>query len=58
MNWGFEDGIAAALLIGGAAVAAWLIFKLIYRVTMRMILLAVVLIAALAIWAQLAVGVF
>jgi len=58
MNWGIEDFAAAAVLIltvvlGIAAVR--------YRVKaqpVRGILFAVIVIAALAVWAHLAVGIF
>ena len=53
--WGLEDFLAAALLLGGAWVAGEIVGRLVARRPERIMLLAIVAIATLAIWAQLAV---
>jgi hypothetical protein len=56
MNWGAEDFVAAALLLGGVGLA----FEVAVRVTRstlgRVLIGAVLLTALLVIWAELAVG--
>jgi uncharacterized membrane protein YfcA len=56
MNWGPEDFLAAALLLGGAAVGVELALRLPRR--LRLPVAGLVLAAMLLIWAELAVGIW
>ena len=58
MNWGAEDFIAAAILLGGAMAGVWAVRRYAPNPTMRLIGYALVLAALLLIWAELAVGIF
>ena len=58
MNWGFEDVVAATLLIAGALLAIMAVRRLVHRRSLRLVFIAIVLLVVLAIWAHLAVGVF
>ena len=58
MNWGSEDFIAALLLIGGAALALFVLIRLCR--TRRRRIAAIISIAGLTVllWIELAVGIF
>ena len=58
MNWGLEDFIAAAVLVSGAAVGVWAIRRFAPNGSVRLIGYALVLVALVFIWAELAVGIF
>ncbi|SMF61361.1 hypothetical protein [Allosphingosinicella indica] len=58
VQWGAEDFLAAALLIGGAGALIELAIHRTRRGRMRVLLIAAVAAAFLLIWAELAVGIF
>lgn len=58
VNWGVEDFIAAALLLGGASLALEATVRLVRGAMPRMLLGLTILLALALIWAQLAVGIF
>ena len=58
MNWGIEDFAAAAVLLIGAAVALAVVFRSVRTQPARGLLAVGVVLATLAIWAHLAVGIF
>jgi hypothetical protein len=58
MNWGIEDLAAAAVLIGGAAIALTIVLRSIRNAMLRAILAIGIILGVLAIWAHLAVGIF
>lgn len=58
MNWGIEDFIAAAVLIGGAGLGIELAVRLIKSRTAMFAAIAGVLAVLLLIWAEVAVGIF
>jgi hypothetical protein len=57
MNWGMEDLAAAAGLLLAAALALTAVFRIVQSRRWRAILTVAVLVAVLAVWAQLAVGI-
>ena len=57
MNWGAEDLAAAAVLLLATVVAVAVVFKTNRNRMWRVILTGAVILAVLAIWAQLAVGI-
>ena len=57
MNWGIEDVLAAAMLVGGAIIAIALIRRFAKRKSARVLLTALVALVFLAVWAHLAVGI-
>ena len=58
MNWGFEDFVAAAALLGGSSIALALIYESFPSPLSRVLLSSGVVLVTLAIWAHLAVGIF
>lgn len=58
VNWGPEDFIAAALLIGGAGLAFELVLRLTRNPSYRLAGAVVIGIAFMLTWAELAVGIF
>jgi hypothetical protein len=58
MNWGKEDFLAAAVLIGGAGLGIELAVRLIKSRNVLLIAIAGVLAVLLLVWAELAVGIF
>jgi hypothetical protein len=57
MNWGIEDFTAAAALIAAAWIGIALVRRYVLGKILRPVLLAGVVLAVLAIWAHLAVGI-
>jgi hypothetical protein len=57
MNWGIEDFTAAAVLLAAAWIGTALVRRYIHGKVLRRVLLAGVVLAVLAIWAHLAVGI-
>jgi hypothetical protein len=57
MNWGVEDVVAAAVLIASAGTGIALVRRYVSGRTLRLVLIAGVVLVVLAIWAQLAVGI-
>jgi len=57
VNWGAEDFLAAALLIGGAGLSLELVVRFIGGATPRIAAALAVAAVFLVIWAQLAVGI-
>ena len=58
MNWGGEDYLAAAILLGGALICVAVVRRLAPRPALRIVGYGLVLAALLLIWAELAVGIF
>ncbi|WP_127754397.1 hypothetical protein [Devosia sp. 1566] len=58
VNWGAEDFFAAAGLLAAAWAAIEVLFRAVQTVRARLMGTSLALIALLAIWAQLAVGIF
>ncbi|MFM5929983.1 MAG: hypothetical protein ACKOPQ_03650 [Novosphingobium sp.] len=58
VNWGAEDFLAAALLIGGAGLGVELAVRFIRTRAAMMAAIAGVLFVVALIWAELAVGIF
>ena len=58
MNWGREDFLAAAVLIGGAGLGVELAVRLIKSRKAMLFAIAGVLAGLLLVWAELAVGIF
>lgn len=58
VNWGKEDFIAAAVLIGGAGLGVELAVRLIKSSAAMFVAIAGVLTVMLLIWVELAVGIF
>lgn len=58
MNWGKEDFLAAAVLIGGAGLGIELAVRMIKSRSAMFAAIAGVLLAMLIVWAELAVGIF
>lgn len=58
MNWGKEDFIAAAVMLGGAGLGIELAVRLIKSRKAMMIAIVGVLAVLLLVWAELAVGIF
>jgi hypothetical protein len=58
MNWGMEDFIAAAALLSLAVVAVVLVRQHVKGRMQRVALIVVIVLAFLAVWAELAVGIF
>ncbi|MCW1402263.1 hypothetical protein OKA06_07965 [Novosphingobium sp. MW5] len=58
VNWGAEDFIAAAVLIGGAGLGIELAVRLVKSRTAMFALIAGVIGLMLLVWAELAVGIF
>lgn len=58
VNWGAEDFIAAAVLIGGAGLGIELAVRLVKSRTAMFALIAGVIALMLLVWAELAVGIF
>lgn len=58
MSWGGEDYGAAALSIGDAGIAVLLVLRFMLRQALRLFFIGAILVAALAIWAHLSVGIF
>lgn len=58
MNWGIEDLVAAVALLGSAGIALALILRSVHSRLPRLLLAGGIVVAALAIWAHLAVGIF
>jgi hypothetical protein len=58
VNWGKEDFLAAAVLIGGAGLGIELAVRLIKSRNVLLIAIAGVLAVLLLVWAELAVGIF
>ncbi|QQR36452.1 hypothetical protein JI749_02095 [Devosia oryziradicis] len=57
VNWGGEDFIAAALLLGGAGLALEATMRFVRGSATRIVLGLTILIALALIWAELAVGI-
>jgi hypothetical protein len=57
MNWGIEDFTAAVVLLAAAWIGTALVRRYVNGRVLRPVLLAGVVIAVLAIWAHLAVGI-
>lgn len=57
VNWGAEDFLAAALLIGGAGLGVELAARFIKTRATMFIAIAFVVLVAVLIWAELAVGI-
>lgn len=57
MNWGILDFVAAAIIIGGTAFGIWLSFHLFQRSWLRWLLALGVLLVAILVWVELAVGI-
>lgn len=58
MNWGSEDAAAAFALVIGAGIVSVLAWHLVRGYRARLVLVGGVILATLAIWADLAVGLF
>lgn len=58
MNWGSEDFAAAAAILIAVAAGVWLVLCTVRSQPARGVMIAMVILAALAVWAHLAVGVF
>jgi hypothetical protein len=58
VNWGKEDFLAAAVLLGGAGLGIELAVRLIKSRSVMMIAIAGVLALLLLVWAEVAVGIF
>ena len=58
VNWGLGDFVMAALLLGGAGLSLELITRRLTSPVQRWLAAGAVLLAMLAIWAELAVGIF
>ncbi|MDI6028894.1 hypothetical protein QBK99_22220 [Corticibacterium sp. UT-5YL-CI-8] len=58
MNWGAEDFLAAAAILVAVGLGVLLVSRTIHSQPARGLLMAIVVIAALALWAHLAVGIF
>jgi hypothetical protein len=56
MNWGLEDFLAAALLLGGFGLAFEVAVRVTRSTVSRLLIGAVLVTALLVIWAELAVG--
>lgn len=57
MNWGMEDLVAASALLIAVAIAVTVVFRATRSRVWRLISTGVVILIALAVWAQLAVGI-
>jgi len=57
VNWGPEDFLAAALLLGGTGIALELVARFVAGRALRMLLAVTVILALLLVWAELAVGI-
>ena len=58
MDWGLEDIIASAVLLGGAAIGVWTVRRLAPNGKVRLLGYGVVITGFVLIWAELAVGIF
>ncbi len=58
MNWGIEDLVAAAVLLLVAVVGVAVVLSTVHSRMWRLLLVGVIIFVVLAIWAQLAVGIF
>ncbi len=58
MNWGIEDFIAAAILLGAAALGVWAVRRFAHDGGVRLLGYGVVIATLVIIWAELAVGIF
>lgn len=58
MNWGIEDIIAAAILLGGALLGVLAVRRFASNGNARLMGYAMVIAALVFIWAELAVGIF
>ena len=58
MNWGLEDLAAAVVLVLTAVAATIVVFKTSHSPLWRALLAGGVILVVLAVWAQLAVGIF
>lgn len=58
VNWGFGDFAMAALLLGGTGLVLELVTRMLQSPAQRWVAAGAVLLAMLAIWAELAVGIF
>ncbi len=58
VRWGKEDFLAAAVLLGGAGLGIELAVRLIKSRRVMFAVIAIVLLALLLVWAELAVGIF
>lgn len=58
MNWGAEDFMAAAILLGGAGIGVWAVRRVAPNGMMRLAGYGVVLTALVLFWVELAVGIF
>lgn len=58
MNWGIEDLVASIALVGGAGIILAVVITTVPSLRMRQVLAGAVILALLAIWAHLSVGVF
>ncbi len=58
MNWGFEDFIAAAVLLFGAGMSYALIVPRIRTPRQKLLVSAAIVLTLATVWAELAVGLF
>lgn len=58
VNWGLEDFVAAAVLLGGAGAAMVLAWRTIAGRRKRVAAVGAIALATLLVWAELAVGLF
>jgi hypothetical protein len=58
MNWGIEDLVAAVALLGGAGLALALVLRTVPGRLPRIALAGGIVLVTLALWAELAVGIF
>lgn len=56
MNWGIEDALAAVAVLGSAIIAVGLVRRYVFG-ELRPVLIAGIVLATLATWAHLAVGI-
>ncbi|MHA6248931.1 hypothetical protein ACXYMU_13390 [Pontibacter sp. CAU 1760] len=58
VNWSTSDFIIAGILLLGTGLVCELVLRMIHKPALRLILCAMLLLALLLVWAELAVGVF
>ena len=58
MNWGLEDVVAAAMLLSVAGIGVALVRRHVHGRRHRVALIALIVLALLVVWAELAVGIF